>query len=61
VWLATDLSDSLLAGDDDENITLERMPLAEAIALIEHGEIKDGKSIAGLLLAAEHERAGRST
>jgi ADP-ribose diphosphatase len=53
VFLATDLSESAIAGDDDENIALERMPLAEAVKLIDRGEIKDGKSIVGLLLASD--------
>ena len=52
VFLATDLVEDPVAGDEDENISLERMPLFEAVHLIETGEIKDGKSIVGLLLAA---------
>ena len=40
-------------GDPDEVIALERMPLADAIRLIDTGEIKDGKSIIGLLLASQ--------
>ena len=50
-YLATELSPSKLAADDDECITVERIPLDEAIARIESGEIQDGKSIAALLLA----------
>jgi ADP-ribose pyrophosphatase len=57
VFLATDLAESTIAGDDDENITLERMSLARAIEMIEKGEIKDGKSIVGLLLAADRRQA----
>jgi ADP-ribose pyrophosphatase len=51
VFLATGLTESPLAGDDDEDIVVERMPLSEAIRLIDSGEIKDAKSIIGLLLA----------
>ena len=58
VFLATDLSESVIAGDEDEDIALERMPLADAVRLIERGEIKDGKSIVGLLQAADRRRSG---
>jgi ADP-ribose diphosphatase len=53
VFLATGLSESVIAADDDENIALERMPLAQAVQLIQSGHIKDGKSIVGLLLAVD--------
>jgi ADP-ribose diphosphatase len=53
VFLATDLSESVIAADEDENIALERMPLAQAVQLIQSGQIKDGKSIVGLLLALD--------
>ncbi len=52
LFIATDLTESLLDADDDENIEVVRLPLLEAIALIESGEIADGKSSAGLLRAA---------
>jgi ADP-ribose pyrophosphatase len=52
LFIATDLSESKLDADDDENIEVVRMPLAQALALIENGEIADGKSAAGLLRAA---------
>ena len=51
---ATELSESRLAMDDDEFIELERVPLAEALAMIEQGVIADGKSVAGLLRVARH-------
>jgi hypothetical protein len=41
-------------------IALERMTLDDAVRLIETGEIKDGKSIAGLLLARKR-TGGAST
>ena len=50
-YLATDLSESKLVGDDDENIVVERFSMHRALELIGTGEIKDVKSIAGLLLA----------
>ncbi len=52
LFLARDLSENSLEGDADEEIEIVRMPLAEAVRLIEMGEIKDGKSIIGLLLAS---------
>jgi len=59
VFLARDLSESVIAADDDENIALERVTLAQAIRKVRVGEIKDGKSIVGLLLAADHVVADR--
>ena len=53
VFLATDLVKDPIDGDPDEVIALERMTLDDAVRLIETGEIKDGKSIAGLLMAAK--------
>ncbi len=52
VFLATGLSESPLDGDEDEDITVERILLAEAVRLVASGEIKDAKSIVGILLAA---------
>jgi len=49
--LATGLSESAIAGDEDEDIVIERLPLAQAMDLIATGEIRDAKSIIGLLLA----------
>ena len=53
IFLATDLVEDPLDGDPDEVIALERVPLPEAARLVETGEVKDGKSIVGLLLAAK--------
>jgi ADP-ribose pyrophosphatase len=52
LFLATDLRESRLEMDDDEFISLDRVPLTEALAMIDRGEIIDGKSIAGLLRVA---------
>jgi ADP-ribose pyrophosphatase len=52
VFLATDLSESRLAADSDEFIEVDRVPLADAVGMIERGEIVDGKSIIGLLKVA---------
>jgi ADP-ribose pyrophosphatase len=53
IYLATGLSESPLDGDEDEDIVVERMPLAEAVRLVQTGAIKDAKSVAGILLACE--------
>ena len=60
VFLATGLSESALDGDPGEDIVVERVPLGEAIGLIDGGEIKDGKSIIGLLLATKGVESNRS-
>lgn len=52
LFLATDLIESRLPGDEDEFIEVDRVPLAEAIAMIDRGEIIDGKSIVSLLKVA---------
>ena len=51
VYLATDLTADPLEGDDDEFITVERIPLEQVYNLAESGEIRDGKTLAALLLA----------
>jgi ADP-ribose pyrophosphatase len=53
VFLGTNLVEDPTDGDPDENIALERLELPDAIGLIDTGEIKDSKSIIGLLLAAK--------
>ena len=50
-YLATDLTPASLPADDDEYISVERVPLDSIPGLIERGEIQDSKSIASLLLA----------
>ncbi len=53
VFLATGLSEDPEEGDADEDIVVRRVPLAEALRLVQTGEIRDAKSIVGLLLAAK--------
>ena len=50
-YLAMDLTPASLPADDDEYISVERVPLDSIPGLIESGEIQDSKSIASLLLA----------
>ncbi|MDR3711024.1 MAG: NUDIX hydrolase [Capsulimonadaceae bacterium] len=49
VYLAQDLTPTPGVGDDDEFIIQEVITLDEALAKIDSGEIRDAKSIAGLL------------
>jgi ADP-ribose pyrophosphatase len=57
LFLATDLTESRLAQDADEFIELLHVPLAEALKLIASGDIADGKSISGILLAQARQSA----
>ncbi len=50
-YLATELTPSRLEADDDENIEVVRLPFDQAVAMFKTGEIKDGKTIAAMLLA----------
>ncbi len=51
IYLATDLTPAPLPPDDDEFITVERIPIPRAYQLAEQGEIYDAKTLAALLLA----------
>ena len=50
-FIATDLTQSTLPPDEDENIEVEPVPLVQVPELIRSGEIQDSKSIAALLMA----------
>jgi ADP-ribose pyrophosphatase len=52
LYLARELTPDALMMDADEDIRTVRMPLAEALAKIEAGEIIDGKSVSALLRVA---------
>ena len=52
LYLAEDLSEDRLEADEDEEIVVQRVPLAEAVRMVERGELRDAKSITGVLLAA---------
>ena len=56
VFLALGLQESDLDADEDEDIVVERVPLAEAVRLVEEGAIRDAKSIVGILMARERLR-----
>jgi ADP-ribose pyrophosphatase len=52
IFLATDLSEvpNDLQGVEEQHMTVERVSLAEALALIERGELRDAKTVVGILL-----------
>jgi ADP-ribose pyrophosphatase len=52
-YLATDLMPSNLAADDDEFISVVRVPLAESLDMVKQGQIRDAKSISSLLMASQ--------
>lgn len=54
LYLARDLTESTLPADEDEFIEVFRVPLADALRMVEAGEINDSKTVVGLLRAREH-------
>ncbi len=50
-FIATDLTESTLPPDEDENIEVVPVPLSQTPELIRSGDIQDAKSIAALLMA----------
>jgi ADP-ribose pyrophosphatase len=56
LFLARNLTESRLDGDADEFIELFRVPLAEAIVMIDRGEIFNTTAICGLLRVTRHMR-----
>ena len=51
VFLATDLKHNPLDPDADEFLSVEKIPVKQAIEMAERGEMPDTKSLAALLLA----------
>jgi ADP-ribose pyrophosphatase len=56
VFLAEGLTPAPLDADADEDIVVQRVTLDEAVRLVESGEIRDAKTVAGILLAARRLR-----
>ena len=54
VFLATDLKHNPLDPDADEFLSVEKIPVKQAIEMAERGEMPDAKSLAALLLARPH-------
>ena len=59
IYLAQWLSQGETHPDEDEFLGLVRIPLEEAVAMVMRGELRDGKTICGLLMAREALRAQR--
>lgn len=53
VFLATGLSHDPEEADADEDIVVQPVPLLEAVRMVESGQVRDAKSIVGILLAAK--------
>ncbi len=51
VFLATDLKHNPLEADEDEFLSLEKIPVKEALRMAERGDVPDAKSLAALLMA----------
>ena len=51
LYIARDLVPSRLPGDEDEDISVETVPMSRVDQLIRLGEIQDAKTVAGLLMA----------
>ncbi len=49
IYLAEDLTEEAAHPDEDEIITAEKVPLAEVLRMIQNGEIRDSKSLIGIL------------
>jgi ADP-ribose pyrophosphatase len=54
VFLAEDLAEDPLPGDEDEDLRLERIPLDRALAMLDAGDLGDAKTVAGLMLYLRH-------
>jgi len=54
VFLATELREDPLEADEDEFLSVETVPIAEALQMAERGEMPDAKSLAALFLARSH-------
>lgn len=49
IWAATGLHEAQMQLDEDEFLTPERLPLSKAYRMVMNGEIRDGKTIVGIL------------
>ncbi len=54
VFLAEHLVEDPLAGDEDEDVHLERVPLDRALAMLDAGDLGDAKTVAALMLYLRH-------
>jgi ADP-ribose pyrophosphatase len=63
IFLATDLSPAQrqLHGPEEEHSTMTQVPFAEAVAMVERGDIADAKTCLGLLLSERRLRRSDAT
>ena len=54
VFFATDLKHNPLEADDDEFLSVEKIPVKDALAMAEKGEMPDANSLAALLMARSY-------
>ena len=54
VFLATNLNHNPLAADEDELLSVEKIPVRKAMEMAQNGEMLDAKSLAAFLLAKSH-------
>jgi ADP-ribose pyrophosphatase len=59
IYLARDIREGASQPEADENIEVFRLPLSEALALVDANKIHDGKTLIGLMLYEKGRRAGR--
>lgn len=52
-WLATELTDCELKPDEDEFLTVEKLPFDLALTMVMDGRILDGKTVAAILKIAQ--------
>ncbi len=58
VYVAEGAAEGVAAPEDDEDLTIERYTLDEALAMLDRGAFRDAKTIAALLTYARSVRAG---
>jgi ADP-ribose pyrophosphatase len=56
IYLASGLKPDALEQDEDEFLSVEQIPLAQAYQMAEGGQIEDSKTLAALVLARPHLR-----
>jgi ADP-ribose pyrophosphatase len=59
IYLARDIREGTAHPEADENISVIRLPLSEALALVAANKIHDGKTLIGLMLYDSARRSGR--
>ncbi len=54
LYLATDLEDSKITGDEIESVRVVKLKFTEAVSFIMSGKITDSRTIAGILMVKEY-------